>query len=325
MMNNKIRIIKYVMLYSILIFLCLLSLEISFRIKGFYWKYERESEIIMDDDIIGWVNRPGVYMLEGNQVTILNDGSRIKHKAEGKRPIKVLLIGGSSVFGWRIPDHQTFAWILEESMPNVSFSNYAVNGHSTFQSLLLLEKLLNKEPLPNFLIYGYEDLSDLRNVADLSWLKALTKSRQSLPFVTLDQSNQLIRHAPYSYPLFPLMKFSAAIAFFQERYLRRNSQIRDSQAEFVTQKLILEMDRLCKERGIKFIFTFLDGTENRKNYLRKFLAENDITFVDCVNSGYQARNSSMLLENDFHPNILVNSYWADCLERYFRDNIKALK
>src|SRR5207247_7757156 len=142
-------------------------------------------------------------------------------------------LGCSFTFGWAVSDDETWAWRLQALRPDLDVRNRGTAAYSTFQSLLLLARVLAAGEHPTRVLFGYITDQATRNVAEPHWLLLLNAfSRRgpiALPYCTLDREHRLVRHPTESYPSWPLARWSAAIAFLEWRWTSRSSTSRLAQ------------------------------------------------------------------------------------------------
>ena len=317
----------------------LLVAELLLRLSGLgpwtYFEFDlREPTMHVDDPQLGWRNKPGRYTIppyspEGEEIrmTFLEDGTRASGGSPGHGPARrsaadgagtesrrLVLLGGSYIEGFAISDPETLAWRLHERFPGFDVRNYGTAGYGTYQSLLLLERILETWR-PALVIYGFNTVHEFRNVAPSWWLKALSRfSRRAtvyLPFATADERGELVRHPPERFPVWPLSERLASVNFLQELVTKFRTRDRVSQARFVTKKLILEMRDLARERETPFLVMILGARPAARNYAELFEARR-IRWLDCS----VPLDRGLIVTGEGHPNGRANTLWADCLSRF---------
>ncbi len=283
------------------------------------------------DPVLGWKNKPGHYSYPAYngiglnvEMTFLDNGSRVTsvnhtRKKSGKN---VVLVGCSFTEGWAISDRETYPWKLQERFPDVKFYNFGTTGYGTYQSLLMLERELPRIKSPAVVIYGFIMDQEYRNVASNDWLKIISanshRTHLYLPYVTIDSNGNLIRHAPEKYTTFPFREYSALAAFAEERYMRFKTRGRLEQSHEATEKLILEMQKLVKSYGAKFIVVLLDDSVAQRYFYRTFFNMNGIASIDCS----VPLTDEFRVPVDGHPNGRVNSLWSQCISIRLQDALK---
>jgi hypothetical protein len=116
----------------------------------------------------GWAWRPGFEgPLQGVWTTIDARGCRGRGNELRKGPgrVRVVVLGDSIAFGTRVRDEETFSALLERRRPELEVVNMAVEGYSTDQELLRLQKegLLYK---PDLVVLSVCVANDPRGNAD---------------------------------------------------------------------------------------------------------------------------------------------------------------
>src|SRR5688572_5342555 len=161
-----------------------------------------ESRITMEDQRLGWNNRPGAkqsFRLLGeppHTVTILETGARATSPSRtSTRDIRrdMIFVGCSFTHGWGLNDEETFAWKVQMALPDWNVHNFGVNGYGTCQAYMLLKRLFEqKKWYKPVLIYGFISDHEDRNVGNVFWhyvLSTLTSTGNvSLPSCMLDNS-----------------------------------------------------------------------------------------------------------------------------------------
>jgi hypothetical protein len=183
--------------------LCLAGAEGVVRVSGRRpWTdgpaHANEPTMMRPDPVLGWRTKPGEYVYPGYtprapsiRMTVWPDGSRATRSHDDARSRRMILVGDSFTQGWAVSDDETWAWNIQARWPGFDVRNHGTGGYSTYQSLLLLEDLLNRpDPLPEVVLYGFSDHHENRNVAEASWLRSLAANnragaRLTLPFCTL--------------------------------------------------------------------------------------------------------------------------------------------
>jgi len=228
-------------------------------------------------------------------------------------------VGGSYTHGTGISDHETFAWKLQRLRPSLRISNFATVGYGTYQSLLAMERLFaESRDAPELILYGFLSLHLARNVARTPWLKSLALNgfvrRPAVPFVSLGEGGELVRHPPLAYPAWPLSSRLASVNLFQDRYMQWKARHRARQTPKIAQKLLIEMDRLSRRHGTRFVVVFLEFHGNLQKRFEALLSKREVAFIDCA-----FWLTPKLRIEDGHPNSRANSRWARCIDRALGD------
>lgn len=222
------------------------------------------------------------------QGTFLNTDSRgfrktrEPQKREGT-PVKVYVLGGSTTFGYGVPDDYTIPsymqTMLEQQYPNnpVVVKNFGQGYYYSTQELLLFISLIKDGDIPDSVIFidGINDISNLARAHDKPWftptVKALWDAKRGVapnPIGT--------RQGPSWIPMVRLAD-SLSARFFPEKEAKAKPQSNDAEwrdvssdsdftkeeiqnmADYVVTRYTGNMNiirALCKEYGIKCYFVW---------------------------------------------------------------------
>lgn len=272
------------------------------------------------DPEIGWRIKPGAYVFPGYapksppiRITLLPEGTRTTGTGGNRAALRVAFVGCSITMGWAISDEETFAWRVQQRFPSLRILNYGTGGYGSYQSLLLLERIFARPDAPQAVVYGFIQHHESRNVADPSWLRLLsTFSRRGtvgVPYCTLDDDGQLVRHPPARYPEWPLHRSLASVAFLEQRYAEFWGKARRTRQRAVTDRLLLAMRDLTERHGARFTVAVLQVAPLAKIHYERLLAEHNIDFVDCA----YPIDPSMKVPGEGHPNGRMHARWAECI------------
>jgi hypothetical protein len=277
------------------------------------------------DPALGWRSRPGrhrfpPYRLPGTPFhkTILPDGRRATaHEERSGRP-ELVVVGCSYSLGWAVDDADTWAWRLQERLPELRVLNFATAGYGTYQSLLTLERVLPELSRPEWVVYGMIQHHKERNVADADWLRTLDRVARdgpaAVPWVSVDEEGELVRHPPRRYPRPPLHGVSALVRFATRLYLERNAREEAGKRE-ITERLLLEMQRFAADHGARFAVALLEFPDARKEAaVRDFLGESGIPVLDCS----RRLGPGLRVPGEGHPNARMHGFWGDCIAAALR-------
>lgn len=278
------------------------------------------------DKDLGWKLIPGDYEIgpfndigDSMSITIKKDTGRVTRiDNNGVGDDQITFIGGSYMMGYGLDDNETAVWKLQQRFPHSDFRNLAVSGYGTFQSLLVLEDELKKGNRPKCVIYGAFQHHQLRNVAQGAWLMQL---RRKIPYVTLQNDSTFQRNESVGMYNLRLTE-KLALASLAERVVnwsRSFKRVKDAQK--LTHLIIREMQRLCREYGIVFYVATLHYLPEDMKYLRPFLDESNIRFIDC----HVPLTRDNSIKDDGHPDESVNDIWVERIaKRLISDGITDL-
>ena len=273
------------------------------------------------DAVLGWRAKPGVYRFPGYvadappiRITVWSDGRRASAPEPLPQARRVVFVGDSLTQGWAVSDDETFVWKMQQRFPTVELLNFGTGGYSTYQALLLLTRVLETEPPPALVVYGFADFHELRNVGALLWMRDLARHARTgqvaLPYCTLDPTGALVRHAPESYPLWPLREHSAAVTLAAEGYARWLARDR-TQGRSVTDQLLAELDRVTREHGGRLLVAVLFAPDSAATDYASSLTTRGTSVVDCR----VPITADLLVPGEGHPSGKLHDAWADCIGR----------
>jgi hypothetical protein len=282
------------------------------------------------DAVLGWRNKAGSVVWPGQgedggkdiRMTFWADGLRATAPApELDRP-HVVVIGCSYTQGWAVTDQETYPWRLQMEFPSHAFLNFGTAGYGTYQSLLALERYFAAgHDSPAVVIYGFIDVHEERNVAPAGWLKALaTASRAgtlSVPFVSIGADGALERHRLDRANSWPLRSHLASVALLEDRVLEFRTRGRLGQRREVTDRLLLELQRVTRDHGSRLLVVILESRDEPKAHVMAFTAQRGIEAVDCT-----VPNQEMLQSPGYsHPDRRINAIWARCIGERLRGRL----
>jgi hypothetical protein len=294
-----------------------------------YFEFDADEPTVYEPDaVLGWKNRQGTYHVPSHgpdgkefKVTFLASGARAteEHKNMGDERPKFIIVGGSFTQGWRISDEETFPWKLQQQFPSLNVLNYGTGGYGTYQSLLLLEKVLQASGKVKAVLYGYTQWHEERNVATSDWLDALSRFSKRkhvyVPYATIDRNGALTRNPPQSFPAWLLRESLVTVTMAEKFYMNLKTLRRSSQQTLVTQKTLLELNDACRRHGADFIVALLSCSGDYKDHYLQFLRNNDIKAVDCVRSV----TGEMAADDGRHPNGRLNSLYSERIAQALRN------
>lgn len=319
------KVLFYLIMFCVTLTLMVVLSELLLRLTGNGpWTYDvrrPNAPTIHDrDPVFGWRNREGSYVFspyaesgEKFHMTFLPGGRRAAGSGESAAKDAILLVGGSYMQGWAISDHDTCAWKLQQKYPSLNVLNYGTDGYGTYQSLLVLERELPLLPSPLLVLYGFMEHHETRNVAPARWLRSLSEFSGTedvyIPYVTLDLQKSLVRHPPERYMVTPWRESLALMNHLGKKYATLLTKDRDAQKSEVTEKILLEMNRLSEARGARFAVVLFSASEKTRDHYMRYLTARDIIVIDCI----YPDSPDMTVPGEGHPNGRKNSLWAECI------------
>lgn len=289
------------------------------------------------DPWLGWANKPGseglFKMSEGDRpshVKINNHGYRGKEfppeKPAGAR--RLIFIGDSVTFGYRIEEAETFSRIMAESLPsNYEVLNMGVIGYGTDQELILLRGEALKFS-PDIVVVGFSAGNDIVDITSSARYMA------PKPFFSLKDDRLALRNVPV--PKFKgikqvmegegieriFMRHSHLYRFIAYRFwLRPGIETGKSAIAMpldegwrVLEAIIKDIKSLCEGAGSRLVFViipdgrWIEASGNQAmaqgvGYSRIFnemLERNNIPYIDLWTSFLKERSKGekMYIEGD---------------------------
>ena len=288
----------------------------------------REPIMNQPDPVRGWRNRPGRYVIppygEGGHETGIRigpGGGRATGPDDSSGRRGLVLVGGSYTRGNGLSDDETTAWKLQRRFPELQVMNHGTGGYGTYQSLLVLEELLPKHDVA-FVLYGFIDHHEVRNVAPPEWIDLLSRfSRRrhvAVPYCSLGANGELVRHSPEAYPVWPLRRWLATVAFLERVVAYSGGGERIRQRRPVTELLLVEMESLTRRHGGGFAVVFLTARRNTIAHYARFLRGRGIRFADCAHTV----SPRFQVPGEGHPNDRLTSIWTDCVDEKLGDALR---
>ena len=271
------------------------------------------------DPVLGWRNNPGVHPADEGPhepMTILPDGSRATGTPPGAGPT-VLIVGCSYAEGYGVRDDETFAWKLQQRFPQLCIRDFGVPGYGTYQSLVLLRELIERQGVqPALVIYGFLPFHADRNVLTYSMLEAFRAfggERFSPPHAE-SRNGELTAFPPFAVPDWPLEEHSALITLLHQAELRVRLANREKQRAQVTSLLLAQMEKLVEgAHGRLLVATLWNGGPDPETYRRitMDMRQAGIGQLDVTYAGAETRPEKILVGGTGHPGAIIHSWWAD--------------
>lgn len=315
---------------SILIVLFLI--EIILRIKGDVPRdnnikitENNEPVVYQQDSEIGWIHEPGNYTFapwskEGKYTNfkINSDLSRSTYY-QGSKDSYIFFIGGSLTQGWAVDDKDNYVSLFQKEFKNYKIKNYGVGGYGGYQSLLLLERVIENINNLSHVFYGFIPHHEVRNVAAGSWISFLNKhSRRghvSVPYASIDKSGNLIRHKPSNYFKIPFGDKSSVITKIEKRIMKIRSKRREVKQVDISMKIIEKMKNLSEQNGAQFHIILINKiSEKNTNVYNNFFNNKKISIANCQ----VPEGTGFNIKGEGHPNRKAYLVMKNCLSNYFK-------
>jgi hypothetical protein len=319
---------KNVLLFLGAFVVSLLVAEGAMRIAGFTPREPRvnrffvpgtETTWSVPDPELGWINKEGISLAqegEGLPMTFWSAGRRAT-RPESALPTdgraQVMLIGGSNLQSYGVRDAESFPWLLGERYPAISFENFGSGGYSTVQAKLIAQRALESLYAPNkpsLILLAFDDAHMLRNVADQSWVYAITDTQGNYvapPHYRIEGGKTVYR--PFkTIGFWPLERHSAAITVLHNVWLQSVAYNSKDEALPVTRAVMADIAALAKSHGIAFAAVILD---NRGGTALPVFEGQDFAWHDC--SGPERTDPEFIIKGGSHPTAKMHAYLAGCI------------
>jgi hypothetical protein len=259
----------------------------------------------------GWVNRAGRFeSSEAGRAEMNFDplGRRVVPPGQAGAP-RVEIVGDSITQGYGVTDRETYVWRLAERRPDLSFTNLGVGGYGTYQTLLVMES--RKADPPALYVYGFFGDHRFRDVAHLSWIRALRNAdghNVVPPHVTLS-GEALTRHRGWPVEPWPLETSSALVTELHRAWMRLVFRGRSDQSDAVSRALLTRMRATAQAQRAGFLVLLL---ADAPAWLPAFLAAQGIATADCRAPEFE-RDPALRVGGVGHPTGARHAAWAECL------------
>ncbi|MCA9283605.1 MAG: SGNH/GDSL hydrolase family protein [Phycisphaerales bacterium] len=279
---------------------------------------------------VGYGHLPGRYTITlgtGYRFTVthLPNGLRITHPlatydttagTPSGRP-EIWIFGCSFTYGWSVSDEDTYAWKLQELLPEYEVVNFGVNGYGTVHALLQFREAI-KTRTPAVAILAYGAFHDERNTFLRKRRKAVARWNSlgplAQPYARLSPDGTLwISETPVEYTEFPFMRTLALAHFLEMEYDDLEETACRSHA--VSEALVAQLAREAKEHGVPLVVANIqDGASMLAFAKSKGIPTVDIA-VDLTQPGASNR------PHDGHPSAATHAHYAELLATFLMEHV----
>jgi len=253
------------------------------------------------DDRLGWRHIAGA---SGRQSSVPDYDVLYRIDAQGHRSISggpaahapsVLFLGGSFTFGHGVEDDETYPAVLQRAWPALRVVNAATNAWGTAHALLALADELAASDDIALVVYGFITDHLRRNHRSAWWLKQLDETRERRnPFFEIDGDALVFRGL--ADPIRDALPDD------------RDQRVREVR---MTERLLVEMARLCAARGIRLVVVQLpDATGGRAvDVLERSVGRDAV--IDLAS---RLRYQDLRFKHDIHPTPAGHRAVAEALQ-----------
>ena len=318
------------------VFLSATTAEIVLRVAGYKpWQIENadvavepKGNFFTKDSELGYKHLPGKFKvtLNGNysfNATHLNNSLRITHPLntynQSSTKPEIWIFGCSFTYGWSLNDSETYAWLLQEKLPQYEIVNFGVNGYGTLHSFIQFKEALKHGNKPKVAVIAYAGFHDRRNTL----LRARSKQMVAWnklgilfqPDARLDGKNNFTYSmTKLEYDEWPLMRISALVNFLEVNYNQFEEGLYKSHD--VSKTIIEEFNRLAEANDVKLVVAGINAGSAK---MLEELSQEGIATVDIsVDLKIPANNN---LPHDLHPSAIANRQYAAKLDSFLQGTV----
>lgn len=232
--------------------------------KSHAWLNVGQGVYYAGHDLLGYSLAPGVHYIGfeiggergGKFLLVGKDGCKttsMKLLDDDRRP-QWWMAGCSFVAGDTLSNQETFAWILQEELPEVRVRNLGCSSYGSIQALLRLREGRAAGALPRLFVFCHADWHRERNVASSPWLHSF---RSPGPFgeeggrrfvqAWLDGDRLAVRYVPYGDDR---PEWAAALAA---------PPVGHAECLRVEAAIFREMHAICSEQGVRAVVAVISS------------------------------------------------------------------
>lgn len=223
-------------------------------------------ELMVYDSQRGWAMRPNLRDRTMSPGWITNTNARGIRGQEDypyertPNTTRIVTLGDSYTFGFEVNDDESYSSHLA-GLVNAEVLNLGVPGYGHDQMLLYLQQEGVKYH-PNVVILGYLRMDKMRNSLPFSFAAKptfeLAAGRLELRGVPVPDLHSILDNEIYRSSLFDLASMMGS------RY-RASSGTRENDENDLTEAIVSEMDRVCRENGSTLVVAYLPQNARELN------------------------------------------------------------
>jgi len=284
------------------------------------------------DDSLGWVLKPNTeigikisFPLLGlsHQCIYNTDENACRRTSntaitQDKQVPIISILGCSFTYGHSLNDEDTYAWLLQNKFANKCVINHAVAGYSLYQSLLVLEKNIEKDS-PEVVVLGFHRDLGKRNTNSYEWVNIIQQTWK-IPSC-LSKNHKLHRYSPQSYKSLPFSAQSKLVKILEVNWNRLvyGRRGKEEVIRNTMEHLLLQMKATCEKHGAKFIVACIDDSSPYYDFFIKHGFQWCVSGVNTEEVTQEGEYKWILYPFDNHPNQAANIKYADTVGNAIED------
>lgn len=309
------------MIYVLFLFIITISaIEIGLRINGFKpwtepgasFKTQPKGGFFQPDSLLGFRGRPGLYHCQiGDSLSfsITHDSAGFRSTGSRKTsdPLpEIWIFGCSFTHGYGVDDHEAWPYIVQSRLPEYKVRNFGMTAYGTYQSFLLLKKLLKSGCVPNHVVYAYGTFHEQRNTASRFWRKAVQGQEAALGLKYAFLRDGKHRVEALDYEPWPWQDFSALVHLAETWY--NHQEEKRLQSSKTTADLLKAMRTMVEDVGANWTLAVVQGNTPTQMERSNIIGMQ----ADLQNPMYR------LSHEDGHPNALGHARMAELFLNQFK-------
>lgn len=308
--------------------------ELALRIAGYrafnnvgYTIISAPKNNLIADENMGLKLRPGSFDVTINDslkytASHSADGIRSKHLLDQSNSLpKIFLFGCSFTYGMGVNDDEVLSYHLQNKLSNHCLYNFGVPGYGNVQGWLKLNELVQRNIIPDVVVFNFADFHMERNVLAPNYRQSLMmgyqRSSDSLessmdlskfPYITTVQDSLIIRHESWDdlYDNWSGRETFALVNFLQTRANKSTSDA--IQISKMNLLLFKEIKKFCDSHGIILLVVGITKSTLTTDFLKALNQEDIITSDAGLNFELPEWSN---LPYDSHPNAKAHKVLAD--------------
>jgi hypothetical protein len=284
---------------------------------GRTFSVEPGGTLVIQDPLLGYRLREGQFQISqrGGLSFWVSIDDRGYRSTSGELPgpgPEIWFLGCSITFGWGVEANETFPSQVQALIPEARVENHGVPGYGALQSLLSLERDLERGSAPSAVVLVYGSLHHRRDVLGPVWRRVLTPSAKRirgglrLPVARLTADMKLVvRREDVLRRRLPLSE-SLAIATLLETGFD-GAERRRLRPEAVSLEILQRLFDLTNRHGVRLLVAGIQQDPATKRSLRT-ASELGLAVVDV--STDLSRPGATLAPLDGHPSQTTYAHFA---------------